>query len=349
MQEKLKILVTGATGHVGNNLVKKLNSIGITPYCLVLENDNCFSIRNDSYNKIIGNIIDREQMFSIIKEMDIVIHLASQISIKANDDYLKLHSVNVSGTINIADACLNYDKKLIYASSVHTIPITINNKPMSEPTSFNIDTSHGNYEKTKSIATDYVYNLSHNKGLKATIIYPSGIIGENDYFISELSTLFIDIANKKLPGYVKGGYAFVDVKDVVDMIVEIINRNKYNTEYIISGEYLSIKDVIETINKCYQRDKLPILFSTWFVKCMIPFLSLQAKIKNKKPLFTFYSLKTILSNSNFNISKAKKELNYEPRDVKLSIVNALNWLLKNKDFKFNKKSKSTFKNITATM
>ena len=337
MQEKLKILVTGATGHVGNNLVKKLNSIGLTPYCLVLENDNCFSIRNDSYNKIIGNIIDREQMFSIIKEMDIVIHLASQISIKANDDYLKLYSVNVSGTINIADACLNYDKKLIYASSVHTIPITINNKPMSEPTSFNIDTSHGNYEKTKSIATDYVYDLIHHKNLCGTIIYPSGIIGENDYQVSELATLFIDIANNKLPAYVKGGYAFVSVNDVASSIISIITKEKYQTEYIISGQYLSIKDIIITINDLIGKKSLPVKVSINFVKIFIPLFTLISKIKNKKPLFTLYSLKTILSNSNFDTTKAKIELGFNPEDVRLTIKKALIWLLENKAYLFSKK------------
>lgn len=338
MLDKLKIFITGATGHLGSTLLKQLNKLDITPYILVLPSDNAYSIVNCNYHKITGNIINKEQMFEIIKQMDVVIHLASLISIKAKDDYLKLYEVNVVGTKNVADACLHFNKKLIYASSVHSIPIKLNNLAMKEPDSFNIDSSHGNYEKTKSIATDYVYNLSHYKKLKATIIYPSGIIGENDYHLGELSTLFIDIANNKLPAYVRGGYAFVDVYDVANMIIKIIKLEKYRTEYIISGQYLSIKNIILTINKHLNRNKLPVKLSINFVKIFIPLFSLIAKIKNKKPLFTLYSLKTIIANSNFDTTKAKNELDFNPKDVRISIIATIEYLLINKPYVFNKKT-----------
>ena len=337
MLNNQKILITGGTGHLGNTLIKQLNKLNIAPSVIILKNDYAYPLKNDQYTRITGDITDRDFIFDIVKQFDIVIHLASQISIKAKDDYMKLYKVNVIGTVNIADACLQYNKKLIYASSVHTIPILLNNNKMREPTSFNIDSNHGNYEKTKSIATDYVYDLIHHKNLCGTIIYPSGIIGENDYQVSELATLFIDIANNKLPAYVKGGYAFVSVNDVASSIISIMSKEKYQTEYIISGQYLSIKDIIITINDLIGKKSLPVKVSINFVKIFIPLFTLISKIKNKKPLFTLYSLKTILSNSNFDTTKARIELGFNPENVRLTIKKALIWLLENKAYLFNKK------------
>ena len=100
MLNNQKILITGGTGHLGNTLIKQLNKLNIAPSVIILKNDYAYPLKNDQYTRITGDITDRDFIFDIVKQFDIVIHLASQISIKAKDDYMKLYKVNVIGTVN---------------------------------------------------------------------------------------------------------------------------------------------------------------------------------------------------------------------------------------------------------
>lgn len=327
MQEKY--IITGATGLVGNNLVRKLDKKHADLTLIVLPEEN-ISYLPQTPNITIkyGNVLDRDFLKKEIQPDSIVIHVAGIVDISsANKDMV--YKVNVEGTKNICDICLqNKVKKLIYTSSVHAIKPLTKHKEMSEPNKFNPDEIIGDYAKSKAMATNYVFECI-DKGLNATVVYPSGIIGPNDYKVSNTAQLILDIANKKIKARVNGGYNFVDVRDVCNGILLACEKGK-NEGYILSGEKISIDGIFECIDKFLGRKKWTPKIATWFVKMFASLAERYYTKRNKKPLFTKYSLYTITSNCNFSNKKAKKELGYNPRNIKTSIINTLVWFYKKK-------------------
>ena len=325
-----KYIVTGATGHIGNVIVKKLCEKNLPTSVLVLPNENLEAIQGLNVEILVGDVTDRDFIFKIIDSDSIVIHLAGIIDIGLTPPET-VYKVNVEGTKNIVDACVeNKAKKLIYLSTVHIIDPKENGDILIEPTKFDKDKVVGTYAKTKLVATKYIFDACKEKNLNATILYPSGVIGPYDYKISELGQVILDYMNHKLIAYVKGGYNFVDVRDIADATISAINNGKAGEGYILSGQYMSLKEMLITINKKLNRRKLPPILALWFVKMFVPLSNLYYKSRHKKPVFSKYSLYTLSSNSNFDNTKAKNELHFTPRDARESICDAVDWFIKNK-------------------
>ena len=123
----------------------------------------------------------------------------------------------LNGTKNIVNKVLEINAKLIYVSSVHSITEKPNNETITEITNIDSEKVVGLYAKTKAEAAKYVIDAIKNKNLNACIIHPSGIIGPSDYGNSHLTQLIKEVATGKLFACVKGGYNFVDVRDILKL------------------------------------------------------------------------------------------------------------------------------------
>ncbi len=324
-----KILLTGATGHIGNVVARLLVEKGFKVTALIVKDENIEPISDLNLNIVYGDVRDKSLLLSLIDENTVVFHLAGIINIGIKNIDL-IYDVNVGGTKNIVDCCVEKNaKKLIYTSSVHTI-YPEKGVVLYEPEVFDETKIEGEYAKTKTIATKYVFDACKNRGLKAVVTYPAGVIGPYDYKISELGQVVLDYINKKLLAYVKGGYNFVDVRDVADGIIKAYEHGKIGEGYILSGEYVPLKKLFNIINKKIGRKGLPPLLAIGFVRMFARACENYYIRRNKKPLFTWYSLYTLTSNSNFCNEKAKKELGYTTRSFESTIFDTIDWFVNNK-------------------
>lgn len=333
-------IVTGATGHLGNVVVRLLLKEKYKVKVLVLPNEDLTPIKGLDLEVEYGDVRDKEFLNKNISENCTVIHMAGIIDVSSKKNDL-LYDVNVNGTKNIADICLEKKAKLIYTSSVHTIPVVKNdNSKLKEPTNFNPDIIEGAYAKSKTIATGYIFEKI-KQGLQAIVLYPSGIIGPFDYKISDIGQVIIDQINGKLLAYVKGGYNFVDVRDVANGILLAIKNGKIGEGYILSGEMCSVKELLEIINKKIGRKRLPPKIALWFLRIFASVSELYYKVRNKKPTFSAYSLHTLNVNCNFDNTKAKNELGFTITSKEQSIYDSIDWFMQNKPELVKSKNKNT--------
>lgn len=182
----------------------------------------------DRAEYVFGDITQPASLLPLFSDTDgadiILIHTAGLISIadKVTDDLLR---VNVEGTENLLALALGYHvRKFVYVSSVHAIP----EQPLrvlSETDSFSADKVQGAYAKTKAMATEKVLEYV-KKGLNAVIVQPSGILGPYDVSGNHLVQLVTDYAENRLPACVKGGYDFVDVRDVAEGTIAAAEKGK---------------------------------------------------------------------------------------------------------------------------
>ena len=200
-----KYIVTGATGHIGNVLTRKLCEQNKDVTVFVLPNEDLSPIKDLNVKVVYGDITDREAVFKLIEKDSIVMHLAGIIDIGTMPEEI-IRKVNVGGTKNVVDACVdNKAKKLIYLSTVHIIDPKEEGDLLVEPKVFDKNKVVGNYAKTKLEATKYIFDACKEKDLNASVLYPSGVIGPYDFKISELGQVILDYMNHKLIVLMKSG------------------------------------------------------------------------------------------------------------------------------------------------
>ncbi len=322
-------LVTGAAGHLGNTLVRKLLALDKNIRCLVLPEET--NLPDGDLEIYYGDICDKESLFAFFDNPEnkslIVIHCAGIVSI-ASKYQQKVYDINVTGTKNIVDLCQQYKvKKLIYVSSVHAIPEKAKGETIVEISDFNPDDVVGLYAKTKSQATNYVL-LASKKGLNASVVHPSGILGPFDYGHGHMNTLVIDYYKGRLTAGIKGGFDFVDVRDVADGIITCSEKGGIGECYLLTNKRFSIKEMLNLLHEITGKKKIKIFLPLWFVKLTALAAETYYKIRKQTPLFTSYSIYTLSTNALYSNAKAKAELNYTNRDIKETLQDTINWLHK---------------------
>lgn len=323
-------IITGANGHLGNTIARKLVADNKEVRALVLPNDPVKSLDDVKCNIFYGDVTDKNSLEDIfnVKEGDetIVIHCAGIVSI-ASKYQQKVYNVNVLGTKNIVDMALTKNvSKFVYVSSVHAIMEPPKGKKITEVSDFNPDNVVGLYAKTKAEATNYVLSKS-KEGLNACVVHPSGIIGPNDYGHGHLTQMIMDYLDGRLTACVKGGYDFVDVRDVADGVLRAVEHGKSGECYILSNQYFTVSDILNRLSKISGKKPIKTVLPLWFAKLTAPLAEKYYKILKQPPLYTSYSLFTLSSNANFSHDKATKELGYINRNIDDTLSDTIDWLV----------------------
>lgn len=327
-----KVLVTGATGHVGNVVIKELNKRGYEVYGLVMPFERIDYIKNDC-QLLYGNILDLEGLKYNFKNMDFIIHTAGIIDIGSGNKKT-LYKVNVEGTLNVLKASLfNKVKRVVYTSSVHALPELKNNQEMIEIEDFNPKLVKGNYAKSKALTTKLALEFARENDMDLVITILAGVIGSYDYKGSYMGEVVRSYLRNKLPVYIKGGYNYVDVKDASRGIVLALEKGVNLESYLLSGHYITVKEYLDIVSEYSGKKPLKKAINYHFILFVSKFAELYYLTFKRKMLFSTYSIKVLRSNSNFNNSKAKQMLGFKVRPIKQTIKDVVDFTTKEYELK----------------
>ncbi|MEF9863795.1 MAG: NAD-dependent epimerase/dehydratase family protein [Christensenellaceae bacterium] len=321
----MKCIITGATGHIGNTLTKKLCEAGNDVSAFVLPNEDTSCLKDTNAKLIYGDIRNESDVLKAFSGCDVVFHLAGIIAIDSGQKRI-MDDVNINGVKNVISACSKlHIKRLVYTSSVHAIAEPKFDVPISETDCFSKGMVKGEYAKSKAEATRLILEAAKD-GLNVVVVHPAGVIGPNDYKLSNIGQMMNDFVNGELPAYIDGKYNFVDVRDVADAIISANIKGKSGECYILSGEMISVKDMFSYLEEVTgapaPKRKIPCFLAI----LAAPFFAIHYKLHHRKPVFTAYSVQTLQTNCNFCNAKAKNDLDFRPRSVKVSLKDAVLWL-----------------------
>jgi dihydroflavonol-4-reductase len=318
------IVITGATGHLGNVLVRKLISMNKKVRALILPGEDVASLEGLKVEKVEGDVRVPGSLRRAFEGAGIVYHCAGIISILPGQQR-QLYQVNVLGTRNVVDICLETKvKRLVYTSSIHALSEPAPGIVFDESREFDPENVLGEYSKSKTLGTLEVIK-GIKKGLDAVILCPSGIIGPYDYRVSEMGKLIVDFVEGKVKAYVDGAYDFVDVRDVAEGLLLACEKGKKGGCYILSGQQISVRQLFNFLEGITGVKAPSLKLPHQLARVTGFFNVLYCNLMKIKPLFTPFSIDVLASNSLVSCQKAQDELGYSSRSIYESIKDTVRW------------------------
>jgi nucleoside-diphosphate-sugar epimerase len=321
----MNVLVTGANGFIGSNVVKRLLSENYTVNALVRKTSDLRFLKKLKLNYFYGDITDYNSIESAFKNVDKVIHVAGLAADWGK--YEKFEKINFKGTINVAKAAANEKvKRFVYISTVAFHGFGKTNVTENEPP----DEYLIPYAKTKYMAEQWLWEYAKVVSMEITAIRPGNVYGVNDrtfiskYIDAMISGKFAEINHgnaKTCPVY---------VENLVDVIMLVLNKSKaVNNAYIATdglditwhrfntllAEKLEIKPEFPSI-------PYKVAMAAAKIYCGIhSFLNLKSE-----PFLTPYRVNNGGLDYHFCIDKLKRHFNYQPKiDLNTALLKTVEW------------------------
>jgi dihydroflavonol-4-reductase len=317
------VAVTGASGHIGANLVRALLEEGRTVRALVHENHQ--AIDGLDVEIVKGDVCQLRSLNQAFAGADVVYHLAAVISLSMSD-WPIVDAINVVGTRNVVEACLYSGvRRLIHFSSIHAIVQEPMDTPVDELRPL-VD-SHGcaPYDRSKA-AGEREIRQGIEQGLDAVILNPTAVIGPHDFQLSHFGEVLLAMARGKLPALVEGGFNWVDVRDVAEAALRAEQQAPQGSKYLLSGSWATVRDLAKLTEEILGVPPPRFVCPTWLARSSAPMVTAFNQLTRNRQLYTSVSIRA-LSNCNHNISheRATRELNYHTRPLRDTLADTFHW------------------------
>lgn len=307
----MKILVTGASGYVGNKLAHALAAMGNEVHALVRSASAKELLQHSNIRIFQGDILEKESLLVAIKGCQRVYHAAAMVKVWIKDPSV-YYTVNVEGTRNVLQAVLdNGIEKLVFTSSCGVIGPSLN-EPMGENdpriTGFAVD-----YELSKKMGEDLVIQYAR-AGLNTVIVSPSKVYGPGNISHSLTANAVIEkflkngIAFIPSPGTYKACFAYID--DIVNGHLLAMEKGKAGEKYILGGINISYQDFFENIRTLSSCKGHIIKLSKNIIKGWALFQQIGYNLLGIPPQFPLKATDILFSNYTFSSEKAIRELGY---------------------------------------
>jgi dihydroflavonol-4-reductase len=314
--------VTGASGHLGGNLVRELLAQGRT--VRVLARADRRALQGLDVDVVEGDIFDARALRTLMDGAETVFHLAGRISIAGAEGGL-VEKTNVAGVRNVLQACRAVGvRRLVHCSSIHAFDGRPSRQPIDETRRLALGPGHAPYDRSKAEGQRVVLEAAAD-GLDAVVINPTAVVGPCDYKVSRMGSVFLDIYHGRLPMLIDGGYNWVDARDVARGAILAELKGRRGQSYLLSGHWVHICEVSRMIERLTGR-RTPSLASPMWLAWAASWFSLGwGRLRGTTPKFTPAAITALKSHRLISHEKASRELGYQPRAFEETVRDTMEW------------------------
>ncbi|MCJ7513520.1 MAG: NAD-dependent epimerase/dehydratase family protein [Anaerolineales bacterium] len=324
------ILVTGATGHIGNVLVRTLIERGNRVRAMLLPGEEAAPLKGLQVEQARADVLDFTSILAAFDGVTHAYHLAGMISILPGEHRL-LRAVNIVGTRHVLQAARQSGvSKLVYTSSIHALRRVPHGVTIDESLPFDPEGAISAYDGSKAKASLEVLQAAR-AGLPATIVCPTGVIGPFDFRRSEMADLILGCMAGKPQLYIDGAYDFVDVRDVADGLILACQYGRPGDIYVLGGEQISVRHLLDSVAEITRRRFARIRVPLGLARLAAQVMPMYYRLAKSRPRITPYSLQTLIGNSAISHAKAARELGFAPRPLRSSLEDMIAWLRDNRE------------------
>ena len=320
------VVVTGSAGLVGANLIRALLGQGQRVRALVHHNRQ--ALEGLDVEEVMGDVRDPDSLRRAFAGAEVVYHAAAYISISM-DDWTRLEAVNVSGTRNVVAACLQSGvRRLVHFSSIEALEPTPAGTVVDESRPLVSSRHYPPYARSKA-AGEIEVRQGQARGLDAIVLYPTAIVGPNDYRLGFASTGLLALCNGGLPALVAGGFDWVDVRDVVAGAMQAAGRAPAGERYILSGHWASLREIATLATDIAGVRPPRLVAPMWLARLGAPFITTWSRLTGRPPLYTSAALTPLRKYRLISHDHASRDLEYRPRPLHDTILDTWQWFAAN--------------------
>lgn len=323
-----KILVTGGSGHVGANLVRRLLNDGHELRCLARPGDNNAGLDKLDVELVEGDIRERASVDAAMSGITRVFHVAAKVSTMTPSprEEREIWDINVHGTRNIMRSALANDvARVVLTGSFSSVGFDPDepSKASPETNPFYPFVDWLPYARSKVLAELETYKAIAD-GLDAVIATSCAVFGPHDYMPSRLGRVLCDYCNGDLRAYVQGGFDFVNVHDLVEGHVLAMEKGRCGQKYTFSTEFMTIEEMLQIFGEVSGRKRNPIKLPSGVVKRFAnAYYRLAARFFPDVPQrMTPGAIEILTMFRRADTGKAQRELGYRPTSIRDAIREA---------------------------
>lgn len=324
----MRVLLTGADGLLGSNVVRELLDRKYIVTVFIEAGKKSITLPESNIKIVYGNILNSEEVSDAVSGNDYVIHCAANTNIWPTRSEI-IRQVNVDGTENIIDACLEHNiKRLISVGTANSFASGNLDQLGDENNSYEAFVYNLDYMDSKRLAQDLVLDAVQQKELNAIIVNPTFMIGPYDSKPSS-GAMIHAVAHGKVPGFTPGGKNYINVKDVAVGIANGIDHGRNGECYILGNENLTYEEMFNkighTINRPSPKRKLP----AFIVRAIGRVNSAMARAFNYKPTITYELARLSCEDHYYSSKKAVRELKLPQTPIENGVRECYNWFVSN--------------------
>ncbi|MGR3857204.1 NAD-dependent epimerase/dehydratase family protein [Chryseobacterium indologenes] len=334
MTSKNLVLVSGANGHLGNNLVRLLIKEGFHVRASVrsIQNKECFKDLNCEV--VQADITDKVSFVKALQGVHTFYAVGAAFKLWAKDPKKEIYDVNMNGTRNTIEAAAEAGvKRIVYVSSIAALDYT--HLHAKESNGYNPD-RRDMYYNSKNDGEKLAFQLAEELGIELVSVMPGAMIGGEASLPLNVSYGVLKlILNKQIPMDTQITLNWVDVKDVAEGCYLAAQKGRSGERYILANEKcMTITNTTRLAQKLYPELKIKVPGSVpkFILYTIAGFMELSAKISGKPPVLTTKDIAMFSGlQQNFDISKARNELGFNPKNPEQAVREALSYLMDHKN------------------
>ncbi|MEZ5427866.1 MAG: SDR family oxidoreductase [Pyrinomonadaceae bacterium] len=330
----MKAFVTGATGLLGNNLVRALVERGFEVKALVRSEKKAEKLFGRiPVEFVVGDMEEVAGFAAGMKDCDVLFHTAAyfrEYYESGADHWAKLENINIKGSVRILEEAEKQGvKKAIYVSSSGTIGLKPDGSPGDEDTPPSPFAGENLYFKSKVLADRAVADFAGKSSMPVVQILPGWMFGLGDAAPTSSGQIVLDFLNGKLPGTFDGGTSTVDAADVAEAMIEAVEKGRAGEKYIVGGEFYTIEEIVGNLAEVSGLPPLKLKIPGPFILAFAGLAELFSRLTGRPALISKPGIKTMRARLAVDSGKAKRELGAKFRPLAETLKAEINWYREN--------------------
>ncbi|MBC8044396.1 MAG: NAD-dependent epimerase/dehydratase family protein [Rhizobacter sp.] len=326
--ENSRALVTGANGHLGNNLVRHLLKQGNPVRASVRNPKNRAPFEGLNCEVVHGDLMNKASLVKALEGVDTLYQVAASFKLWAKNPQQEIYDVNMQGTRNVLEAAAAQGvRRVVYVSSIAALNYAA--LPIKESDGYNPD-RRNMYYNSKNDSEKVAIDLAAKLNLELVAVLPSAMIGGEAFFLNESYRILAMVYLGKLPVESNIFLNWIDVKDVAAACVAAATKGRAGERYILANEKsMGLSETTALLQSLYPDLglKVPPKVPRWFLYANATLFELISKLTDTQPLLQRSDVEMFWGQRmDFDITKARTELGFAPKPPKIAVKEAAMYL-----------------------
>jgi dihydroflavonol-4-reductase len=302
------VLITGATGQVGNAIARRLAQDAVEVRALVRSPERA-RVLPEGVQPVFGDVTDPQSLSAALDGVATVYHAAG-IPEQWRKDVDEFERVNVGGTRNVVEAALAAGVERFVYTSTDDVLVQAPGEQFDE-SALSPNPGETPYQRSKQEA-DRVVTAALDRGLPAVFLHPSGLYGPAPFLVKGLNDLLMQLAKRKTPALLPGAMAVAYSEDVADGHVRAAAQAPVGSRYLLSESYQSLTDIAHAVAAAEPNAKVPRVMPLPVARVVSSAGEGVARVTGKPPMIPRSVLRFLVRGSHASGARARAELGWQP-------------------------------------